>query len=217
MYGNNELQKFFSETLYGYHLVNEEPLKEHKWEEVNRSVFMEGGMDQITNSARGKHTVALDFMMEDFLISNKTGKIKNGKLHISSYRLSAHCGMGKKNLIDEVVKVIKTKDKNINHYSILARYNEGNHLRYIWYFIPSDCDIFSPDKPWREIIGKRKNNQGKLCGWASEFMDIRFSMSSQLWFTIPIEKIKKYKVAEVNVVEERKMTYAELYRQFQKK
>ena len=61
-------------------------------------------------------------------------------------------------------------------------------------------------------IRKIKKNKDKIVGYKTNsinnnYMEINFSMSSQLWIIINIDDIKKFKVNTVNVEIKKKIIY----------
>jgi hypothetical protein len=207
------LQKNFSRTLQGYHMVNKAPIKESVWEEVNCDIAKI--IFSISDEAKGNHASGKDNRFDNINISNKTAKVDRTNISISSYRLTSVCNdrdIGKsENIIDE----IRTRDSSFDYYSLLVRIEkENSHIEYMWYIIPKDSYLFRIDN-LNHKIGKRGKKQGKIVGWESKYSSITFSMSSQLWYNFDIYELKKYMVCSTEIDNSKpKINYSQIYNSF---
>ena len=76
--------------IRGYHLVNEAPIKESRWEDINVSIL--SPFCRITDVAKGDHASGKDIVCNGHGISNKSAMVsKKGIVSISSYRLTKVC------------------------------------------------------------------------------------------------------------------------------
>lgn len=215
---NKHIANNFKKELLGYHIIHHEPLKEARWEELNRNIVCP--FYRITLSSSGNHLSGRDNRIGSWNISNKTTKIniKNNKMVISSYRLTSVCSQREPNNIKNIINEIKKRSSNFEYYSVLAREEyKINKINYVWYIIPKNFILLDVTRQvWRKKIGKTGKNIGKQIGWMSDDMEIIFSMSSQLWHYISKESIEKYKISETLVDKEKlpKLSYSELYNKF---
>ena len=208
----------FKKEIWGYHLINQTPIKESVWEEINRNIVRD--VCVISDCANGNHLSGKDNKFDNWNISNKTAKVENnGKINISSYRLTSVCNnrsVGNKNdILDEISK----RDKSYEYYSILLRKEMSDKIIYSWCIIPKKYYVFNlMSQKFTEKIGQRGKNKDKVVGWKGETFDITFSMSSQLWFHFNYESIKKYIIDEVTVdLNKSKLTYSDIFDLYVKK
>ena len=76
--------------IKGYHLLNESPIKESRWEDINVAIL--SPFCRITDVAKGDHTSGKDIVCNGHGISNKSAMVsKKGIVSISSYRLTKVC------------------------------------------------------------------------------------------------------------------------------
>jgi hypothetical protein len=198
--------------IIGYHIINNEPIKEAPWEEINCNIV--AGVCAVSDEANGNHKSGKDNRFNNWNISNKTAKIAKSNVNISSYRLSSVCNSKECGDIKKIVKEIELRDSSFDYYSILLREHINSNIIYKWCIIPKDYYIFSPTRyTWDKKYGKQGSKKGLQVGWQSKYMDITFSMSSQLWFHFKIKDIEKYIICEVNVDPTTlpKLTYSQIY------
>jgi hypothetical protein len=212
-FSNKNIHKIFEKEIKGYHLINKSPIKESVWEEINRNIVKD--ICIIGDGANGSHISGKDNRFDNWNISNKTSKIQGKMVHLSSYRLTNVCDMNKGNKKDIIFEV-KKRDASFDYYSILLRDEidtvNCNEITYYWCIIPKNEDIFNLEKQkFDKIIGSYKNNRNKFIGWKGEYYDIRFSMSSQLWYHFTFESIKKFTICSTNVLLNNSLTYANIY------
>nr|QOI90627.1 hypothetical protein HWQ62_00496 [Pyramimonas orientalis virus] len=205
----NCVRKRFGDEIRGYHMINKSPVKEAVWENINGNVvepFL-----QVTDRANGNHLSGKDMCFDDWNISNKTAKVVNDKVRLSSYRLTGVCNMNDHGDRDSICTEIDRRDDSFDYYSILLR-NEISltSIEYCWYLIPRDCHIFDTG---RYVWEKKRGRNKKIVGWKSRYMDITFSMSSQLWFRFHVSEIINYLVAKTSVeLTTKTISYSDIYK-----
>lgn len=203
------LKENFSKTLQGYHMVNNTPIKESIWEEVNSDIVK--SLFSISDEANGNHVSGKDNRFDNINISNKTTKVKGTNIRISSYRLTTVCNNKDIGTPENIIKEIRKRDSSFDYYSLLVRIEkENSHIEYMWYIIPKDYYLFRIDN-LNHKIGKK----GKIIGWKSKYSSITFSMSSQLWYNFDMYELKKYMVCSTEVDNSKpKINYSQIYNSF---
>ena len=201
-YSNTKFQERFYKYLDGYHYVNNDVLKEAKWESINSSILKKCG-ETVYKDTNGDHSPGVDIVSSLGRQSNKTAKLNSRKntIDISSYRNTKLC---RNNNIETIVKGIEDKCETFDFYSLLVRdeslIKTKQKLKYQWYNIPKS--VLSINDFHFEAFYK---GNGEFGGWKSnkihskkEFNStIVKSMSYQLWLVdIPISYIEKYLIAE---------------------
>jgi len=217
-----DINEKFSKCVRGYHLINNSPIKEAVWEDINSTVFMRSGIEVFSKSD-GSHLSGMDINSALGRISNKSAKYSSGKTHfdISSYRLTTVCSENNCGTAEDIVSEINGR-KNFDFYSIIIRKepkaDEPNEIEYDWLLIPSTHPVLSPASyEWSPSIGKRGKKKDSQVGWHTNTingssMKIEFAMSSQLWMMIEMtEELKQYIIASVTVAAESKYNYIDLY------
>lgn len=216
------LSENFIKCIKGYHLINDNPIKESLWEDINAQVLNASGFN-INSQSNGSHKSGADLVCSLGAFSNKSAKYeisldKTDKMSfkLSSYRLTAICSEKTNGKIENIITEIN-KRTNFKYYSIILR-NEKNKIKYDWYLIPSNYPQFNPSSyKWIPMIGKRGKNKDSIIGWKTNTindssMSITFSMSSQLWINIVIiEEMKKYLISSCKVNKEKILNYIKLY------
>jgi hypothetical protein len=204
----------FEKCVCGWHHVNNIPIKETAWEDVNATVLDASGCEVFSQS-NGSHKPGADLKCSLGGFSNKSTIYKKGNksFDISSYRLTTECSDKKLGKIEDIIEEIN-KRKNFAFYSIIARQETADKILYDWYLIPSDFPALDPALyTWHPKIGKNK----AITGWETEPMNgckmsVTFSMSSQLWIKLVVtEELKKCIVASCTVNRTRKINYIQLY------
>lgn len=209
--------KAFREEIQGYHLMNEEPLKEARWEEINRNIVAK--YVSVTGGAYGSHKSGIDNTFSGQGISNKTTKLQGKTLQLSSYSLGkVSCEISPGD-IKNVINEIQDRDKSFKYYSILIRDEHELKIEYMWYLIPRDYYLFDVAKfNWSPMMGRTKRTKGRQLGWHSLRARIIFSMGSQLWFHFEKNEIQKYLLHNVVVKRESPiLSYRCLYKLFNNK
>lgn len=211
---NKYIKENFKKEILGYHIMNKQLITGTLWEEINRNIVKE--YCEVSDGANGDHKSGKDNRFKNWNISNKANNIdKNNNISISSYRLTEFSSSH--NMSDEhsIKKVIEEKDSSFDYYSILLKKQKPNEIiNYRWYIIPRDLHVFNVSKyPMTPLYGKLKQSKGRVVGWQSKYCDIRFSMSSQLWFRFNLQEIEKYLIADVDVDINKAgtYTYKEIY------
>jgi hypothetical protein len=203
------IAKTYMSEIIGYHIINDEPIKESSWEEINRNIVKK--YINTSEHANGSHKSGKDCKFNEWGISNKSCKKKKNKIDISSYRLTTVCNVKDCGDINKIIDEINKRDDTFHYYSILVREEKNDNINYEWYIIPKDYYIFNPSiNDWYPTFDK-KNIQNK---WKSDYMDITFSMSSQLWFHFDIRYIKQFLITSVLVNKKilHKMSYTDIYK-----
>ena len=214
---NPKLITTFNQEILGYHLLHNEPIKESRWEDINANILKK--YVKIKSTASGNHASGIDIMTEYGGLSNKTSRYTKNNTKISSYRLTTVCNNKDIGNIESIKKEIHRRNKSFKFYSILLSNPKKSEIQYSWYLIPENYKYFNPDTyEWNIKLGKIKKNKDKIVGYKTNsinnnYMEINFSMSSQLWIIINIDDIKKFKVNTVNVEIKKNniLTYQDIY------
>lgn len=219
---SNELKESlslnFSKCLKGYHFINDDPIKEAPWEDINSQILQTSGCI-VESQSKGSHKSGKDLSCSIGDFSNKSTQYECSKttFKLSSYRLTSVCSDKSPGNIEDILKEIQ-KRKNFKYYSIIVRDEKENNIDYDWYLIPSEYPQLNPTSySWTPKMGKQGKNKGTVTGWETEElngsrMSITFSMSSQLWIDIHItEEMKNFIISSVLVPRGRKLNYITLY------
>ena len=208
----------FSKCVKGYHLINDDPIKESPWEDINAIVLNASGC-LVNSQSNGSHKSGGDLSCSLGGFSNKSTQYNSGKnsFDISSYRLTTVCSDKTHGKIEDIIAEIN-KRKDFTFYSIIVREDTNTQILYDWYLIPSHLPELNPSSyTWRPMLGKTAKNKGSTTGWETDMlngssMSITFSMSSQLWIHVNItEEMKKFVVGSSRVNRGRKYNYIQLY------
>lgn len=210
---SKRLQENFTRTLKGYHMVNNAPIKESVWEEVNCNIVK--SLFSISDEAKGNHTSGKDNRFDNINISNKSSKVEGTNISISSYRLTTVCNDKDIGTSVNIIEEIKKRDSSFDYYSLLVRNEkENSFIKYMWYIIPKDCYLFRINN-LNHKIGKKGKKKGQIVGWESKYSSITFSMSSQLWYNFNIDELKKYMICYTEVDNSKpKINYSQIYESF---
>ncbi len=212
------LELNFTKCVKGYHLVNDDPIKESPWESVNADILSASGCP-VNSQSNGSHKPGGDLSCSLGCFSNKSTQYDPGNksFKISSYRLTGVCSDKQPGNIPEIIAEIN-KRKDFSHFSIMVRQETEKQFHYDWYLIPSDFPVFDPAcYKWRPKLGKQGKKKGETVGWETDalngsMMSISFSMSSQLWIDVIItEEMKKFIVGSCLVDRGKKYNYIQLY------
>ena len=207
----------FARTVQGFHLVNESPIKESIWENLNAEIFASAGCS-VTSKSDGSHKSGADIVCAIGGISNKSSSYeKDGtQFKISSYRLTSVCSESNPADAASIIAEINRR-KNYDYYSIIVRSETPTTYIYVWYLIPSSCPALNPETyTWVPTTGAKGKKKDCTIGWRTNVVDgswmsISFSMSSQLWMNFNItEKHAEYKMASATAPKQRRYTYSEL-------
>ena len=208
----------FNKCVKGFHIINDDPIKETPWEDINVQVLTASGYT-VHSQSNGSHKSGADISCSLGDLSNKSTQYIKDKtsFELSSYRLTKVCSDKKPGKIEDIIAEINRR-KNFKFYSIIVRYEKDNEIQYDWYLIPSDYPQLDPSSyTWRPMLGKKGDNRGSMIGWETDTiggssMSITFSMSSQLWINIAItDEIKKFMIASCKLTKGRKINYIKLY------
>jgi len=214
------LRSNFTKCVQGYHLVNNDPIKESPWEDVNTIVLEASGFP-VADKANGSHKSGSDLTCALGGFSNKSTQydgVKQTKdaFKISSYRLTTVCSDKTPGAIADVLAEIQRR-KNFAYYSIIVRDESPKEIQYDWFLIPADFPAFNPASyTWTPKVGKTGRNKGAVTGWETNVVDgssmsISFSMSSQLWMNIHItDAMRAFIVGSCRVEKARKFNYITL-------
>lgn len=213
------LSNTFNQCIKGYHLINQSPVNETIWEDLNAEIFSAVGID-VMQKSDGSHLSGMDINCSLGGISNKSAKYSNLRksFDISSYRLTTVCSEKNCGTPEAIIQEINSR-KNFKYYSFIVRdenYSNEN-IHYDWLLIPCDYIILNPSAyTWEPTLGKRGKNKDTQIGWNTNQingckMSITFSMSSQLWIHIEMTpEIKKFIVASSEVSKIRQFSYINL-------
>lgn len=140
----------------------------------------------------GSHKKGGDISTDDETFSVKSSKNENGKLSISSFRLTRFGDS-----LPDMMNFIDNDGKNFDKYFVLSRNESSDEVQYSFYILPSNI-ISALSMKWTET----KSKVGKVTGWHTIDNDniklkIVKSMSSQLWIEIKTDYIKEYLSFEV--------------------
>jgi len=208
----------FTKCVKGYHLINDDPIKETPWEDINAIILKAAGCS-VESQSNGSHKSGSDISCTIGGFSNKSTQYDRGNksFSISSYRLTTVCSAKNHGNIAEILAEIDSR-KNFNYYSIIVREDKPTQILYDWYLIPADHPSVNPASyTWTPRLGKTKKNQDEVTGWQTNMvngssMSITFSMSSQLWMFVNItDDMKKFVVGSCLVPKGRKYNYIQLY------
>jgi|UniRef100_A0A6C0LB35 hypothetical protein len=208
----------FVKCVKGYHFINDDPIKETPWEDINAQILIASGCS-VTKQSNGSHKPGADLSCSIGDLSNKSTQYDkdNKSFKVSSYRLTTVCSDKTPGNIQDITAEINRR-KNFKYYSIIVREETDSGFRYDWYLFPSDYPEFNPSSyTWTPKLGKISKNKGVTTGWETNTlngssMSISFSMSSQLWMDIVVtEEMKKFIIASCNVIKGRKLNYIQLF------
>ena len=209
----------FNKCISGYHIINDDPIKEAPWEDINVIILNTSGL-RVTSQSNGSHKSGGDLTCFLGCFSNKsTQYTKENLFKISSYRLTSICSEKTPGNINNIIDEINNR-KNFTFYSIIVRKDTKKQILYDWYLIPSNLPALNPSSyKWFPKIGKKSI----MTGWETNTingskMSIIFSMSSQLWIKLNItDEIKKYLISSCLVNRGKKYNYIELYDKYNSK
>lgn len=214
----NSLSSNFAKCVKGYHFINDDPIKETPWEDINATVLNASGCP-VNSQSNGSHKSGGDISCSLGGFSNKSTQYETGNrsFKISSYRLTTVCSDKTHGKIEDIIAEINRR-KDFAFYSIIVREDTTKQILYDWYLIPSDFPELNPASyNWRPKLGKTGKNKDTVVGWETDLlngssMSITFSMSSQLWIDVNItEEMKKFIVGSCHVNRGRKYNYIQLY------
>lgn len=212
------LSENFTKCVKGYHIINDDPIKESVWEDINAQVLNSSGCNIITQS-KGSHKSGADLLCSIGALSNKSTQYDTGNksFKLSSYRLTTVCSDKSPGKIEDIITEINHR-KNFEFYTIIVRNEEEKEFQYDWYLIPSNYPQFNPSSyKWVPKVGKQGTKKDSVIGWETNMiegskMSITFSMSSQLWLDIVITKeMEQFIIASCKVNKGRKLDYIQLY------
>ena len=225
-----QLAANFTKSVKGYHLINNDPIKETPWEDINAAILVASGCP-VADQSHGSHRPGADITCALGGLSNKSTQYDAGgkSFKISSYRLTTVCSDKEPGDLAAIVAEINRR-KNFDYYSIVARRDSGGegggegagaeatHLQYDWYMIPSDYPAVNPATyTWTPKLGKTGKNKGTVVGWETNViqgssMSISFSMSSQLWMSVHLtDEMAEFVVGSCRILPKRRLNYMQLY------
>jgi len=217
-----KLSEFFIKATKGYHMINDEPIKETRWEAINSLVLKTAGCP-VSSVSSGSHSPGSDITCSLGSFSNKSAKY-NGqqtKTSISSYRLTTACSDKDPGTMETIIKEIQSR-KNFDYYSVLIYTESEIEILYDWYLIPADHPAMNPTTyKWDPKLGKKGVKKGSVVGWETDTyegssMGITFSMSSQLWIHLTITPdLRSHLVASSTVTKGLKYDYITLFDEVQ--
>jgi hypothetical protein len=208
----------FEKCAKGYHLINDDPIKEAVWENINSLVLETSGCP-VKSQSKGSHKSGSDLSCSIGEFSNKSTQYNKTKssFEISSYRLTTVCSDKNPGKIEDIISEIN-KRKNFTFYSIIARKETETQIMYDWYLIPSEFPVLCPSAyDWKPKLGKMGKKKNTITGWETNIlngssMSISFTMSSQLWINVNItEEMKKFIAGTCIVNIGKKTNYIQIY------
>jgi len=208
----------FNKAVKGYHILNESPIKETVWEDINTLVLNASGCP-VESQSKGSHKPGGDISGSLGGLSNKSSKYESDRkgFGVSSYRLTAVCSDRSPGKIEDILAEINSR-KDFKFYSIIMREELEGQIKYDWLMIPSDYPAMDPATyTWRPKLGNRGKNKGSVVGWETDVingssMSISFSMSSQLWIHVNVtEDMRPFVVGSCAVSTKRKYDYIQLF------
>jgi hypothetical protein len=155
----DKLEKHFIKSVNGYHMLNDAPIKEAFWEEINSEILEEAGYT-INKKSGGSHKSGIDIDSSLGGFSNKSTMYSKNRasFKVSSYRLTMVCSNKNSGMIDEIITEINSR-KNFDSYSIIVREQIGKTSIYDWYIIPNDYEALNPASyTWTPL----KGGKGKI-------------------------------------------------------
>ena len=213
-----DFQEVFSQCVQGYHFMNDTPINETMWEDINAEVLTAAGCE-VFHQANGGHKSGADLFTSIGNLSNKSSQYDTPtSFKMSSYRLTTVCSDKDPGSVETIVPEIE-KRKNFTFYSILLRKDHPTEILYDWFLIPSDHPSVDPTAyTWTPKIGKQGKKKDTVIGWETNTVNgsnmcIIFSMSSQLWVHIEItEEMKQFKKASYTASKGKKVNYLQLFK-----
>jgi hypothetical protein len=208
----------FIKCVKGYHLINNDAIKETPWEDIN-AIIMNASGCPVAYQSNGSHKSGGDISCSLGSFSNKSSQYEagNNSFKVSSYRLTTVCSDKTPGKIEDIIDEIN-KRKNFTYYSIIVRNDTDKQILYDWYLIPSDFTTLNPSSyKWQSKYGKTGKNKGAIVGWETDVLDdshmsISFNMSSQLWIHVNVtDELKKFIVGSCNIYRGRKYNYIQLF------
>lgn len=206
---SSEIVENFVKEVQGYHIIHNSPIKEAVWESVNENVVKK--YLYVCDTAKGNHKSGKDMKIGCYDISNKSCKIDKGKINISSYRLTKVCNNKNHGILEEIVGEIHSRDKSFDYYSLLCREELEDGIKYYWCVVPKEYYIFDVSVQNLKKINGNGKNSDTIVGWKGKYCDIRFSMSSQLWYHFDFSQIKKFIICETFVKYKATLQYSDIY------
>jgi hypothetical protein len=213
------LSENFIKCVKGYHIINDDAIKETPWEDINAQILDASGFS-ISSLSNGSHKSGADISCSLGNLSNKSSQYHDEQMtsfKISSYRLTCVCSDKEPGKIENILAEIDNR-KDFKYYSIIVRKDNKHEILYDWFLIPSDYTQLNPSSyHWKPKVGKQGKNKDSITGWQSNiihgsFMSITFSMSSQLWIHLVItEDMYEFKIASCKIKKGRKINYIQLY------
>jgi len=116
----HKLSENFIKCVKGYHLINDDPIKETPWEDINAQVLITSGYT-IDAQSNGSHKSGADLVCSLGELSNKSTQYDSiTSFKISSYRLTTVCSDKTPGNIERIIDEINSR-KNFKYYSIIVR------------------------------------------------------------------------------------------------
>jgi hypothetical protein len=220
-----KLASTFTKAICGYHMVNDAPVKEAVWEDLNVLVLQRSGC-VVDEQSRGSHQPGADITCSLGRFSNKSTMVNRDKasFDISSYRLTTVCSAANHGTPEGLITEINRR-KNFEYYSILLRDEvpaqapeQAQEIEYRWLLVPADYAAFDPAQyEWTLQHGKTTRTRDTTTGWSTNVLDgssmkVTFSMSSQLWIHVNMtEEMKGFVVGSCRVKMGRTMDYVSVF------
>jgi hypothetical protein len=105
----------------GYHLINDDPIKETPWEDIN-AIILNASNCNVISQSKGSHKPSGDLScsLGDFSNKSTQYEAENSAFKISSYRLTKVCSDKTPGKIEDIIAEINSR-KNFAFYSIIVR------------------------------------------------------------------------------------------------
>jgi len=203
-------RRYLTDTIKGYHVINEAPIKEAVWENILTQALKRSAIPFTWNC--GGHQSGADVVINDSVgISCKSCKDSKTHLKISSYRMT------KCNSPADFVQCIDHDRANFAFYGIITRAEDPEHTTYAIYMIPSEL-VKAGDLEWTEVMNRNKTavNKTAVTEWKSNTVDgvqmsVKKSMSNQLWITLTKERFREYCIVQdISVPRHKHIDYASI-------
>ena len=101
---NAKLKEFFEKCVKGYHLINDDPIKESPWEDINAQILNAAGYT-VQYKSSGSHNSGKDLECSLGTFSNKSILYDTSKntFQLSSYRLTKVCSDKDNGTMDNII------------------------------------------------------------------------------------------------------------------
>ena len=104
----------FAKCVKGYHLINDDPIKEAPWENINAIILNASGCS-VSSQSDGSHRSGADLNCSLGSFSNKSTQFEKNKgaFKVSSYRLTTVCSEKDAGNIENIIEEINNSQGHI--------------------------------------------------------------------------------------------------------